>query len=216
MANSTARRAQKTAVQSDHSDPDQLGLERIIFFSDAVFAIAITLLALEIRLPEGADVFSDAVLIAQLLSMWHKYLAFLISFMVIGTFWISHHRKFHFIKRYDTRLMMLNLFMLMVVAFIPFPSSILSTYSNHTATIFYALVMILASLLGAAIWQYASKNDRLIDSHLDKNKRRRLLLTPLITALIFLASIGIAFLNPDAGKFIWLLIIPASIYLNRS
>lgn len=138
----------------------------------------------------------------------------MISFMVIGTLWIGHYRKFRFIKRYDSTLLMLNLLILMVVAFIPFPSAVISTYSNRTATIFYALVMILASLLGSAIWWYAFKKG-LIDTQLDKYKNRHLLITPLVTALVFLASIGIAFLNPDASKFVWLLIIPASLYLNK-
>jgi uncharacterized membrane protein len=125
------------------SEHDQLGLERLIFFSDAVFAIAITLLALEIRLPAGGESLNDTQLFAQLIGMWHRYLAFFISFSVIGVFWISHHRKFRFIERYDRSLLMLNLLLLMMIAFIPFPSSIISENPNRTATIFYAVTMTL-------------------------------------------------------------------------
>src|SRR5512134_2409354 len=73
------------AVESGHQD--QLGLERLIFFSDAVFAIAITLLVLEIRLPAGTELLDDSQLFTQLTGMWHEYLAYFISFIVIGTFW---------------------------------------------------------------------------------------------------------------------------------
>ena len=212
MAKNTSR---KLTIQLDYGDTDQLGMERLIFFSDAVFAIAITLLSLEIRLPDGIEAFSNAALLSQLTGIWHKYLAFMISFMVIGTLWIGHHRKFRFIKRYDSPLLMLNLVLLMVIAFIPFPSAVLSSYSNRIATSFYALVMVLASLLGSAIWWYASRHG-LVDSPIDIKKHRRLLITPLVTALIFLASIGIAYLDPDISKFIWMLIIPVSIYMNRS
>jgi len=78
-------------IEQEHPD---LGLERLVFFSNAVFAIAITLLALDIRLPAGSEMFSDAQLLAALLGIWHKYLAYGISFFVIGTLWIGHHRKF--------------------------------------------------------------------------------------------------------------------------
>ena len=71
------------------SGRDELGLERLILFSDAVFAIAITLLALDIRLPAGAESFGNAEMLRQLLGLWPKYLAYLISFLAIGSFWLG-------------------------------------------------------------------------------------------------------------------------------
>jgi uncharacterized membrane protein len=200
---------------TDAIDQDRLGLERLIFFSDAVFAIAITLLALEIRLPAGNDALDDAQLLAALVGIWQKYLAFAISFMVIGTLWIGHHRKFRYIKRYDRGLLILNLLMLMVIAFVPFPSSIISEYSNRTATVFYGLTMFLAALLSTAIWWHASRNYRLIDPHLDAKLRRRQFVAPLATTVAFAFSIGLAFLNADVAKLSWALIAPMSLYLIR-
>lgn len=201
-------------IEPDH--PDQLGLERLVFFSDAVFAIAITLLALEIRLPESEELLSNSQLSAQLTGMWHEYLAFFVSFMVIGTFWIAHHRKYRFIKRYDGRLMLLNLLFLMVVAFVPFPSSVISKYSERTATIFYALTMSLAGLLLAGIWWYASSHNRLIDPDLNANQRQRQFVAPLVTSAIFLLSIGVTFLDAGLGRLAWLLILPVSLYANKN
>ena len=91
---------------------DEAGLERLVFFSDAVFAIAITLLALDIRLPIEAVHLSDLQLFNSLVDIWPKYLSFLISFLVIGNFWIAHHRRYRYISRYDTRLLLLNLLVL--------------------------------------------------------------------------------------------------------
>jgi uncharacterized membrane protein len=194
---------------------DQIGLERLIFFSDAVFAIAVTLLALEIRLPVGVESLNDTQLSANLLGAWHKYLAYLISFLVIGTFWMSHHRKFRYIKRYNSRLMMLNLLILMVVAFIPFPSSIISINGSRTATIFYAGTMTLAGLFFTLLWWYASKHNRLIESHITKTQRMREFMSPLTSVAIFILSIFLAFWDVNIARFSWLLILPASVIVTR-
>jgi uncharacterized membrane protein len=205
-----------SASKLGSSDYDQLGLERLIFFSDAVFAIAITLLALEIRLPAGGDTLNDDQLFAQLLGLWPSYLAYFISFTVIGVFWFSHHRKYRYIKHYDRRLLMLNLLLLMMIAFIPFPSSVISENPNRTATIFYAVTMTLVGLFLAAMWWYASWHNRLVDPELGREQKRREFVVPLITAAVFLLSIAIALLNADVAKFSWLLTMPATIYANKN
>jgi uncharacterized membrane protein len=210
------KRKSKHALQNEPNQHDQLGLDRLIFFSDAVFAIAITLLALEIRLPATQEITDDAQLFESLTGMWHEYLAFFISFMVIGTFWMAHHRKYRFIRRYDGKLMLINLLFLMVVAFVPFPSSVISKFSERTATIFYALTIALAGLLLAGIWWYASSHNRLIDPDLDAKERQRQFIAPLITTTIFLLSIGVTFLDVGLGRLAWLLILPVSLYANRN
>ena len=188
------------------SEPDHLGLERLVFFSDAVFAIAITLLALEIRLPALGEELTNRQLLEALLMIWPKYLSYAISFLVIGSFWMGHHRKFRFILHYDTNLLLLNILLLMGIAFIPFPTAVISEYGNRTATIFYALVILIAGLLNAAVWIYASQNNRLIEPNFTRQQRRRETLRALIVPAIFLFSIGLAFINDDLAKYSWLLI----------
>jgi uncharacterized membrane protein len=188
------------------SEQDQLGLERLVFFSDAVFAIAITLLALEIRLPSLGEHLTNDQLLQALLTIWPKYLSYAISFLVIGSFWMGHHRKFRFIRTYDVNLLLLNILLLMVVAFIPFPTSVISEYGNRTATIFYALVMTVAGLLNALVWVYGSYNNRLIEPNFTPSQRRRETLRALIVPSVFLFSIGLAFINEDLAKYSWLLI----------
>jgi uncharacterized membrane protein len=207
------RNQSKQANKMHHSDPT--GLERLIFFSDAVFAIAITLLALEIRLPDTDELLSNSQLSTQLAGMWHEYLAYILSFLVIGTFWVAHHRKYRYIQRYDNKLLFLNLLFLMVIAFIPFPSSIISKYSDRSATIFYALTMAIAGLLLAVNWWYASQSNRLIDPDLDNRIRKRQFIAPLITTAVFLFSITLAFLSADLSRISWLLILLTSWYANK-
>jgi uncharacterized membrane protein len=195
-----------------HSNPpidhtkDQVGLERLIFFSDAVFAIAITLLSLEIRLPTMDVPMTNAELFHSILAIGPKYVAYIISFLVIGLIWAGHHRKFRLIRGYDGNLILLNLLLLMTIAFIPFPTSLLSTYGNQTATIFYASVMILASLFSLTIWWYVSYKDRLIVPHLDQRQRRREILGPVLVIGVFGLSIGLTFISPGLARLAWLLI----------
>ena len=180
---------------------DKTGLERLAYFSDAVFAIAITLLALDIHLPVDAANLSNVQLRLNLVKIWPKYLSFIISFLVIGNFWISHHRRFSLITSYDNRLLALNLLVLMSIAFIPFSTSILSENGNRTATIFYALSIATTGLLTALLWWYASRDHRLIKANIDKELVRRNLFSILTVPGIFILSIGLTFINPDLAKF---------------
>ncbi len=194
---------------------DRISLERLIFFSDAVFAIAITLLTLDIRLPATNSALSNADMLQSILALGPKFFAFVISFLVIGLIWIGHHRKFRLIQRFDGNLMWINLLLLMTVAFIPFPTSLISTFVNQVSTIIYASVMILASLLSSALWFYASYKNRLIDPHLDDRQRKRETISPLVTMGVFLLSIGLSFFTPDLSRVSWILIAFTQAFVQR-
>jgi uncharacterized membrane protein len=194
---------------------DQLGMERLLFFSDAVFAIAITILILDIRLPAGAETAGSRELLRMLASLWPEYLAYFISFWVIGLSWISHHRKFHYIQRIDNSLLTLNLLMLMLIAFIPFPTAVLSKNTSFTASAFYAVTMILVSLSGILLWWHAVRNHRLVDSKLDSSHIRMEVTLPLATIAIFVLSIGIAAIDAGLARLCWLLIFPLVFFLRR-
>jgi uncharacterized membrane protein len=193
---------------------DEAGLERLVFFSDAVFAIAITLLALDIRLPIEAAHLSDLQLFNGLVDIWPKYLSFLISFLVIGNFWIAHHRRYRYINRYDTRLLLLNLLVLMSIAFIPFPTAVLSENGNRTATIFYSLSIAITGLLSALLWWYVSKENRLLDDNFDTKLAKQNLISILTVPAVFFLSIGLAYINPDLAKFSWMLTAPAAMIVR--
>jgi uncharacterized membrane protein len=185
---------------------NKIGLERLIFFSDAVFAIAVTLLAMEVRIPELQKPVTENQLFVSILSIWPKYLGYFVSFLVIGFFWIGHHRKFRMINKYDHTLLFINLVLLMVVAFIPFPTSILSEYGNRTATIFYAITMASVGIMLNVLWLYSSHQKRLIDKDLDDKSIRQEFFRSLIVPMIFLLSIGLSFIQDDLAKFSWILV----------
>jgi uncharacterized membrane protein len=212
--------ARKPASQTIANKPvasmegERIGLERLIFFSDAVFAIALTLLALEIRLPEGTSSFSNDELYGRLISIWPQYLAYVLSFLTVGVFWRAHHRRFQMIIRYDQRLIWLNMLLLMLIAFIPFPTSVISESGNRTATIFYALTLAGTGLISLAIWLYASVHDRLITPGLSKKERRQKIISSLVMPGVFLLSIGIAFIDADLAKYSWILILPGQMFIH--
>jgi uncharacterized membrane protein len=128
---------------------DELGLERIVFFSDAVIAIAITLLVLDIRLPELHGDPADELPRARL-GLWPRYGSFLLSFLVVGTYWWGQHRLFRVVRRYDEMLLWLNILFLACIAFIPFASAVLGEHGDQpSAAVFYALVIAATGLVEA-------------------------------------------------------------------
>ncbi|MBX0330724.1 DUF1211 domain-containing protein [Oscillochloris sp. ZM17-4] len=184
---------------------DHTGLERLVFFSDAVLAIAITLLALEIRLPAG-EYADNAALLAALLKLWPRYLSYCVSFLVIGSFWLGHHRMFRYIVRYDRRLLSLNLLLLLCIAFIPFPTTVLGEAGNAMATIFYAATMAATGLVSSLIWWYASAGGRLLAAPISTRALRASWLRNLTTPAVFLLSIPLAFFSSDLARYSWALI----------
>jgi uncharacterized membrane protein len=199
-----------TAIQAHddaHAAPDH-GLERLIFFSDAVFAIAITLLALDIRLPTGREIASEQDLLLALIEIWPRYLAYIVSFFVIGMYWMSHHRMFRSIVRYDRRLLFFNLLLLLCIGFVPFPTAILGEHGNQVATIFYALTMLITGVVNTLLWWYASSAGRLLNEPLSKQQMLITWLRMLIGPTVFLISIGIAFWDDTAAKFSWIALVP--------
>lgn len=190
-----------------------MGFERLVFFSDAVYAIAITLLVIDLRLPEGFGELDNAELRRMLVSIWPQYLSYMLSFVVIGSFWRNHHHKFQFIARYDRTLLSLNLLSLMVIAFIPFPTNVLGQSGNATATIFYAGTIVVASLLSALLWWYPLRR-YLVKPDTPPRELRLNTIRPLITALVFAISIPIAFFDAFWAKIFWAVLLPVTLWLR--
>ena len=189
------------------------GIDRIVFFSDAVFAIAITLLALDIKLPDGVDLNSNSSLTHALSSMFPQILAFVLSFLIIGIFWSSHVRKYHALISYNSTFVMLNLILLMLIAFMPFPTSLISSSPTRISVTLYASTLALIGTLSAATWVYAATN-KLVDKTYAKQHYVREIRGPMIVALVFLISIALTFINPSFAMWSWLCIIPVLGYFR--
>jgi uncharacterized membrane protein len=191
-------------------------LDRIVYFSDAVFAIAITLLVLDIHVPEIPERLVDEQLPGRLLALWPKYLSYVLSFLVILMYWMGHHSTFRAIKRYDRALIWLNSLFLMCIAFLPFPTSLLGEYGdNQVAVAFYAASVAVARLLLTAVWWYASSEHRLLDESFPASTIRNYRIRGLAISLVFLVSIGISFFSVSAATYSWLLLIVSDTVLFR-
>ena len=182
------------------------GIERVNNFSDAVFAVAITLLILTIDVPSISDINQ---LPSELKAMWPKFLGFLISFAIIGAFWISHHIMFKYIRRHKPLMLWINLFFLMFIVLLPFSTDLISEYNNSvTAVVFYDLNMIATGLSLLLLWWYVSYKFNLVDEDLDPATRWHISLNFLATSAIFALSAGVAFISPSNSQFLYLLLIP--------
>jgi uncharacterized membrane protein len=182
---------------------EELGLERIMFFSDAVMAIAITLLAIDLKVPEIAASAAAAELPRSLSELGPRFLSFLISFFVIGIYWMSHHRYFRFIKRYDGGLIVLNLLFLLFIVLMPFVASLFGQYYYLPLGMsVYAAAVAATGLSMGALWWYASYRYRLVDEHLDKQFIRARSLA-MAVPLLFLVSIPFAFFSRTLAIAIW-------------
>jgi uncharacterized membrane protein len=138
--------------------------DRIVNLSDGVFAIAITLLVLDIRVPDIPEGMVATELPAALLSLWPKYFGYVLSFVVISTLWVIHHSIFRPIRAYDRGLLYLNFLFLMFVAFVPFPTLLLGEYGNHQLPVaIYAGTLAAGRMLLTAIHWYSTRNERLVD-----------------------------------------------------
>ena len=188
---------------------------RLLAFSDGVIAVAITLLILEIRLPDDFGAFSDAQLWSALLALWPRLLAFLISFAVIGVYWLNHHRKFDLIVATDAGLKWLNLLFLLTVCVVPFTTSLIARNAGFVGTAVYASVMMACGLSLALLWAYADAKG-MIAPDCSRGTRRRVLVASLLVPAIFAISVPISMSHPDGAKLFWLLIIPANLVVRAA
>lgn len=134
---------------------------RLEAFSDGVFAIAITLLILQIDVPLHSD-----HLLRDLLHTWPSFLAYALSFLVILIMWVNHHTIFRLINRIDRRFLILNGVLLMLITFLNYPTAVLADYltSSHagTALVLYNGTFVFVALTFATLWTYAAHNGRLL------------------------------------------------------
>ena len=189
-------------ASSDLPPPDHrtLGFERFVFFTDAVFAIAITLLVLDLRLPNGAGPF-------ELRPMIPKFISFGLSFYVIGRYWVAHHQLFDRIQGCDTRLLTTNLAFLAGIAFLPFPTSVVILEQPQPGpVIFYTLSVAVVGLLMMAVIVVATRPA--IRPGVTTGARARWSLNAAGPPLVFLLAAAVATRWPRAALFFILLLIP--------
>lgn len=187
---------------------------RVLSLSDGIFAFAMTLLVLNLAIP--AESLSPAALVGYLGALVPNLLAYLVGFLVIGSFWMGHHRVFRHIHRWDTTLLWLNILFLVTVAIEPFVIGIVMKEGpSLPAVATVAGVWALTGALLTLIWIYATEGRRLVDPTLTRAYVGRYARTVAVTPVIFALSIGIAFVSPLLAEVSWALGIATQTALRR-
>src|ERR1700730_15664739 len=184
---------------------DEKNTNRLEAFSDGVFAVAITLLVLNIKVP-GMDSANKPLvedLWRQLFNEWPLLVAYVTSFATIGIMWINHHRLFTHIKRTDTGLLLLNLLLLLIIVFIPVPTALLAEYivlpNDHVAAIIYSGTNVVLAICFNLLWRYASYHNRFLGKNVDTRAVAAISRQYMFGPLLYLVAFGLAWFNTPAS-----------------
>jgi uncharacterized membrane protein len=184
-------------VSDDQPGSNDTG--RIETFSDGVFAIAITLLVIEIGVPHLENEPDGTSLFGALIGQWPSYLAYLVSFLQIGVIWANHHNRFTYIVRSDHVFLFLNILFLMCVAFIPFPTALLAEYiqseERTTAVAVYTGTLATTAVFFTLLWGYAAKGCRLVNRDLYPATLRTMTSRYVVGMVLYVAAFALTFLN---------------------
>jgi len=196
---------------SHNKKQHELTTQRIEAFSDGVFAIAITLLVLEIRVPNvleaGGVATEPTSLAAALLGLWPSYFGYVFSFVMIGIYWANHHHIFSLYQRTDHYFVLLNVLFLMFISFVPFPTAVLAEYidqpiQRQTAVTLYTIGLLLPAIAWLSMWLYASRGHHLIDRDLDPQFVRRLTRQFILSNIFYLIAFLLSLWNGTAGMVV--------------
>jgi TMEM175 potassium channel family protein len=192
-------RMSTNAEQPTSATPNTSRLEAL---SDGVFAIAVTLLVLDLHVPLGKNAWGD--LLYALRDLWPNYLAYLVSFAFILIMWINHHNLMKLIRRSDHNLLILNGLLLFCVTFVPFPTALLAAYitnpdAGRVAAVAYSLTYVLTAIAFNALWRYARHRGRLLNPKADPKAARQVDARYLLGPVIYLVCAAVGAFSPLAS-----------------
>jgi uncharacterized membrane protein len=191
-------------------------VEHVISFSDAVFAFAITLMALSIDIPDLPTQLTQPELLDKLYDLYPQFESYIISFAVISIFWVSYHQVFNHIKGSHISMIYLNLLFLLLITLLSLSTSLVINYGTYQIPyIIYCLIVIMTSSLLATIWWHATRNKQLVDKSLHHFFIKGVMGNLMSIPIIFTISIIISFVNLDIAQYIWLIIAPLNIAIRR-
>jgi uncharacterized membrane protein len=187
---------------------------RLEAFADGVFAIAATLLIIDVGIPGGSsDSLGD-----QLVHIWPQYLAYAISFVTIGIMWVNHHRLIRQMGRIDEPFLFLNLGLLACVAFVPFPTRILAEFvrtdDGRAAALLYGITLTTTAVFFISVWLYASRGGRLLHANADPRMVSGITRSYLPGVPMYAAATLVAFASAEASAALFGLI--AAFYMLSS
>lgn len=190
---------------------------RVIGFSDSVFAFAATLLVLKIDLPTITQSEVGKQLLVALTTLWPQYLANIISFFIIGFYWLHHHAIFNQLRKFDRTLVWINILFLITLSFLPFPVDLYGDYPTEPVVLaFYSGSLAIVGFFLFLLWIYASTNYRLINNDISNKRRKFYTIKYAIAPIIFTLAIPMAFLDPMLSQFSWILVIVGNLWVSHS
>jgi uncharacterized membrane protein len=180
------------------SSPALFSSTRVEAFSDGVIAIAITLLVLDLAVPEHGD--DPSGLGHALLQQWPAYFAYAVSFLVIGIIWVNHHTVFAKVRQVDRPVLFINLALLMCISVIPFPTRLLAQYltqgsDSHMAAAVYSATMLVMGICFASLWLAVTRDARLLHEDVDATTSRAALRRFALGNVFYLLTVGLSFVN---------------------
>ena len=187
---------------------DGLNKWRLESLTDGVFAIAMTLLVLDLKIPKvSRDLIASGSLAHALFGLWPKFLSYVMSFAVLGLYWIGHHGYSHFVKRSDRWYLWLNLFFLMFIVLIPFSTALLGDYHSEKA----AVMVYGSNFVGMGIafylqWWYATRRHHLVGPGLEPEVIRMGKLRILRGIVLYMCAVLVALKSPQASLVLYVLI----------
>ena len=193
-------------------------IEYLIAFSDALFAFAITLMvALTFDIPNFADNIAQSELAEKLGELLtSNIIHYIISFLVVGSYWIAYHRVFEYIKSVNITLIWLNLIFLFFISLAAYFTGLLATYDTYRIVIIYFASILSASGFTLCImWWYATHNRQLVDKDMDSHLVRYFLIRSFVSPCIFLISIGISFIDVQGANYFWIIMIPVYAIIDK-
>lgn len=176
---------------------------RVEAFSDGVFAIAVTLLILNVSVHTSAGSLGH-----DLLRLWPSYAAYAVSFITIGIMWVNHHTIFRHIERADRVFLLLNLLLLMCVAFVPFPTGVAAEFARsdenrRAAALLYGITLTTTAVFFNSLWLYASRGGRLLSPTADRREVSGITRSYIPGAPMYAAATLIAFANSRASLILF-------------
>jgi len=202
-------------MEEEYASGDK-GLDRILALSDAIFAFSLTLLALNLVVPQLTSGQLNTELQNKLIEMIPSFIVFFWSFFIVSFYWIHHHRLFRYIRRYDGLLIWCNLILLMFITLVPFTTNLNMHYGNlQIAVILSAIFYAIPGLASSGLWHHASKNHLLIDKKLSDHTIRFLRNRNYVAPFVFLISIPFSYIHPYLTIIIWLTSFPLRMILSH-
>lgn len=190
--------------------------EYVVSFGDAIFAFAITFMTLAIDIPNLPPGLTESELLSRLYDMYPQVESYIISFAVIGVFWVSYHQVFNFIKGSHISLVYLNLLFLLFITFLSVTTSLVINYGSYQIPyVIYSIVVIITSSLLALIWWYGSRNYRLVDKDIHPLFVKGVMVNLLLIPFVYAISILVSFFDLDVAQYLWLIIVPLNIAVKR-